>query len=339
MSVSQPSALDLFSGCGGLSSGLSMAGIEVVGAVEQAEAAVRTYKLNFPLTQVWMEDIRHLSPIKVKQSLSLRRGDLFLLAACAPCQGFSRLSTRNGRSTTRDPRNSLVGTIAPFVETLLPENVILENVPAARASRFFSSLRGTLRRLGYKIKEDVVDLVKFGLPQHRRRYVVLASRSGSPSWPTLDGAERTVRDAIAGLPAVGTSGDPIHDFEWSPSEKVKQMVKRIPRDGGSRTDLPPEFQLSCHRNTNGFRDVYGRLSWDRPSVTITGGFVNPSKGRFLHPTEDRPLSPREASLLQGFSPKFAFDPTAGKYAIAEQIGNAVPPSFSALQAKALMRYV
>jgi DNA (cytosine-5)-methyltransferase 1 len=121
--------------------------------------------------------------------------------------------------------------------------------------------------------------------------------------------------------------DPLHDFPETRSERVKALIRLIPRDGGSRMDLGDEHQLDCHRRCDGFSDVYGRMAWNKVSPTITGGCCNPSKGRFLHPTRDRNITLREAALLQTFPPSYFFSLRRGKFATAQMIGNALPPEF------------
>ena len=125
------------------------------------------------------------------------------------------------------------------------------------------------------------------------------------------------------LPAPGASGDEIHDLEEKRSAAIRDRIRLIPKDGGSRSAL--EDQLDCHTKVEGFYDVYGRMHWDRISPTITSGCINPSKGRFLHPEQDRAITLREAALLQGFPPRYRFKLDNGKYRAAELIGNALPP--------------
>jgi DNA (cytosine-5)-methyltransferase 1 len=139
---------------------------------------------------------------------------------------------------------------------------------------------------------------------------------------------QTVRDAIGHLPRAGVSGDRLHDLpEKKRTPRVAQFIKDIPRNGGSRGDLPQSRQLPCHRRRKGFYDVYGRMPWNDVAPTITSGCFNPSKGRFLHPRENRAITMREAALLQSFPSSYLFSPAAGKEAIALMIGNALPPEF------------
>jgi DNA (cytosine-5)-methyltransferase 1 len=130
------------------------------------------------------------------------------------------------------------------------------------------------------------------------------------------------------MPPAGFSDDPLHDMpEYPRSEKIFKLIRDIPRDGGSRRDLPERRQLNCHKKTSGFRDIYGRMAWDEVAPTITTGCFNPSKGRFLHPERNRAITMREAALLQGFPATYRFNVVLGKVAIAKMIGNALPPEF------------
>ena len=151
---------------------------------------------------------------------------------------------------------------------------------------------------------------------------------------------RTVRDTISILPPAGNSSDPLHiSDETRRSDKVKKLISLVPKDGGSRTDLPEEYQLECHKKTTGFRDVYSRMAWDQPSPTITGGCNNPSKGRFLHPEENRVITLREAALLQTFPVDYKFSFKSGKSGVAMMIGNALPPAFIEYHARNLMNHL
>jgi DNA (cytosine-5)-methyltransferase 1 len=324
--VKKPTAIDLFSGCGGLTLGLRQANFRVVGAVEIDPLAVETYQANHPRVALWSKDIRGLPVSEVMRILKLRRGQLDLLAGCPPCQGFSRMRTRNGQRAMRYPHNELIRDFARFVRKLMPKTVMLENVPGLKGHWRFKKLCRMLRRLKYDVNCDVRNAADFGVAQRRQRLIMVASRVGDISLPRPRKVKKTVRDAILGLPRAGTSGDPIHDFPEYRAPHIRAKIARIPADGGSRTDLPPGDQLPCHRRCVGFKDVYGRMAWDDVAPTITGGCFNPSKGRFLHPYENRAITMREAALLQGFPAKYSF-PIAGKQAIAQMIGNALPPPF------------
>lgn len=335
--TARPLAVDLFSGCGGLSEGLRQAGFHVSAAVEVEELAAETYAQNHRATRLWHRDIRELSPRTIVRELGTIKGDVALLAACAPCQGFSRLRTLNRSEPADDDRNDLVLRVLPFVTALMPRALMLENVPGAQNAPQMAYVQQRLRRLGYLFRDAVLDVADYGIPQRRRRYILVGTRHTRPEFPRRLARRATVRDAIAHLPAPGDSGDPAHDVSARQSPRVARLIADIPRDGGSRSALSRRRQLDCHRACDGFSDVYGRMAWDEPAPTITSGFVNPSKGRFLHPEENRAITPREAALLQGFPPDYFFSMRRGKYAAAEMIGNAVPPRFARRQARALLR--
>lgn len=321
----RPTAIDLFSGCGGLTVGLRRAGFAVLAAVDNDPASVHVYKDNHPDVRVFEEDIRHLRMCTLKRKLGLRKGDLDLLAGCPPCQGFSRMTTLNGRWHVDDPRNRLINEFLRFVNDLLPKTVMMENVPGLASNRRFSLFCSKLRKLGYTVNWDVVNAADHGVPQRRRRLMLLASLNGRIDFPPPDAVRRTVREAIAKLPKAGTSGDEIHDLPEQRNRRVGRLISLIPENGGSRTDLEDAEQLQCHRKCDGFNDVYGRMAWDAPSPTITTGCFNPSKGRFLHPKEDRCITLREAALLQSFPVEYKFRATLGKCTLALLIGNALPP--------------
>jgi len=329
-------AVDLFCGAGGLTVGLQAAGFSVIAGVDVHPLATRAYRDNHPDVRVWEEDVRRIDPAQFRTSLALARGELDLLAACPPCQGFSSMRTLNGGRRVRDARRALVHQIIRFVEELGPRAVMVENVPGLADDWRSARLRRELRELGYGVAEDVVNVADFGVPQRRRRYVMVALKDGQPSLARPDGTMMTVRQFIGDLPEAGGSGDPLHDHGESRRADIRALIARIPPDGGSRSDLGPDMQLACHRRTDGFYDVYGRMHWDRHAPTITGGCINPSKGRFLHPQENRAITLREAALLQTFPPTYRLPLNdgrgSGKYAVAELIGNALPPAFVTRQA-------
>ena len=288
-------AIDLFAGCGGVTIGLKGAGFRVLAAVENDPAAVRVYSDNHRNVTLF-GDIRELSATTLKQRLGLAKGDLDLLAGCPPCQGFSRMTTRNGCWRIIDPRNGLIDDFKRLVEGLLPKTIMLENVPGLATERRFAGFYRALQEQGYVVNFEVVDAADHGVPQRRRRLILLASRYGRILFPKRVEKLMTVRDAIGALPKPGNSGDGAHDIPECRSSAVQRLIRLIPKNGGSRTDLGDHEQLRCHREFDGFKDVYGRMRWNDVAPTITSGCFNPSKGRFLHPTQDRCITIREASV-------------------------------------------
>lgn len=325
-------AIDLFSGCGGLSLGLRRAGFEVAVAVEINPNAAATYRANHPNTRLLETDISTLTSARLLREVGVRRGQLDLLAGCPPCQGFSRMTSLNGR-LKNDPRNALIDHFDRLVRGLLPRAVLLENVPAlARSTRFRKFLK-TLNALGYEVTKGSLDAAGFGVPQRRKRLIVMAVRGVEITLPIGTTSRKTVRQVIGKLPAPRRSSDELHRLVLRNTPRIKQRISKIPTDGGSRSDLGEASQLKCHRNRDGFKDVYGRMHWDRVAPTITSGCFNPSKGRFLHPAQNRAISMREAALLQTFPRSYRFPKSLGVTVVARLLGDALPPRFAERQAR------
>jgi len=335
----KPRALDLFCGCGGLTLGLKRAGFQVVGAVDNDHLSVETYKANHPEVVVWERDIQNLKTLAVKRRLHIRKRELDLLAGCPPCQGFSTLRTLNGSKVIKDPRNDLIDEFYRFVKDFIPKAVMLENVPGLGEDKRFKNFCKNLEKMGYKGRFDVLDAADYGVPQRRRRLIYLAGRDGRIDFAPKSKKRKKVLDVIGGLPPAGKSGDSLHDLPENRSERIIELIRKIPKNGGSRTNLPLEDQLECHKKCNGFKDVYGRMAWNDVAPTLTSGCFNPSKGRFLHPEEDRAITMREAALLQGFPKRYKFPIVTNKSAIALLIGNALPPEFIKAHAKSIRRYL
>ncbi len=327
-SCNKLTAIDLFSGCGGLTLGLKRAGFRVVAAIEIDAAAARTYLRNHPEVILRESDIRRISARALMRELQFRPGELALLAGCPPCQGFSVLRTRNGARKIRDRRNYLVYDMLRFARAFLPKAIMMENVPGLLGRKQFKELCTGLRRLGYRLTFGIKDAADYGVPQRRRRLMLLGGRGFHIQFARKGRRKRSVRDAIGRMPVPGKSRDALHNIsEKGRSPRIEKLIRDIPKDGGSRTDLPKSRQLVCHKKRDGFRDIYGRMAWDTVAPTITSGCFNPSKGRFLHPEQDRAITMREAALLQSFPRGYKFDLSVGKEALASMIGNALPPEF------------
>jgi DNA (cytosine-5)-methyltransferase 1 len=331
----QHTAVDLFSGCGGLTTGLKQARFCVLGAVDNNPASIATYIANHPEVRVWRRDITRLSAVTVRRQLGLRPGRLDLLAGCPPCQAFSALRTLNGGLAVRHKDKDLLFQFLRFVKALKPKTLMVENVPGLAADKRTVRFCAKLARLGYESEFRVLDAAHYGVPQRRRRMILLATRRSSVEFAAECNTRLTVRDAINGLPEPGHSGDRIHDLSETRTERMRDRIRNTPPDGGSRTAWPKRLHLRCHDECTGFKDVYGRMSWDDVAPTITTGCFNPSKGRFLHPVQDRAITLREAALLQGFPRRYKFQKTAGKCAVAMMIGNALPPPFIAAHARSI----
>jgi len=335
----KPIAIDLFCGCGGLTEGLKQAGFNVIGALDVDALCVETYRANHTDTIVWELDIRELPVSQMRARLGLEEGELDLLAGCPPCQGFSSIRTLNGGRPIEDQRNDLVLEVLRFAEELRPKTVMLENVPHLASDERIRTVRTYLAELGYRSQCRIVDAADYGVPQRRKRMILIASVLGFPEFASPPREQRTVRDAIGFLPPPGQSGDPLHDLPERRSKRIMRLIRAVPRDGGSRRDAGPDYQLDCHKRCDGFKDVYGRMAWGEVAPTITGGCVNPSKGRFLHPARDGAITLREAALLQTFPSGYKISLRRGKHAAAALIGNALPPALVRYQAGELARHL
>ena len=329
------SAIDLFCGCGGLSLGLRRAGFRVLAAIDNDPLSTSTYELNHKRPHLVKADIRSVDAGELKEKLGLKSGNLDLMAGCPPCQGFSILRTLNGGRTIEDPLNELVYDFLRFVKEFMPRTVMMENVPALLKDDRLQKVIQDLEEIGYTCAAGLFNAESFGVPQRRLRMIMFASRDDCPPFARPVRRRRTVSEAIRRLPPPEYSVDPVHNYSVRRTKRVLSLIRRIPKDGGSRTDLPDMDQLECHQRSNGFKDVYGRMAWSKPAPTITGGCINPSKGRYIHPTEDRAITLREAALLQGFPMAYVFDLSNGRSPIAQMIGNAFPPKFAEHHARAI----
>ncbi|WP_177747515.1 DNA (cytosine-5-)-methyltransferase [Candidatus Avelusimicrobium fimicolum] len=323
-------SIDLFSGCGGLTEGMREAGFNTCVAVELAHDAVAAFKLNHPRTKIIEGDIRKIPSEEIRRCLKGKT--LHLLAGCPPCQGFSSIRRLNRLQNVNDPRNDLILEYLRMVEDLRPLTIMMENVPALAHYEKFQEVVNRLETMGYNPKVKIVNVCSYGVPQNRKRLVMVGSRLGNLEIAKPLDIKVTVRDAIGSLEPTSKTKDFVHKIYPRHTKSVLNRIKLTPKNGGSRKDLPKEYALSCHKKKNvGFNDVYGRLRWDDYSTTITGGCLNPSKGRFLHPVKNRCITAREAALLQSFPPKYKFPKNISRSSLALLIGNALPPKFSYYQ--------
>lgn len=331
-------SIDLFSGVGGLTEGLKEAEFETKLAFEIDPLVSKSYSLNHPNTKVITGDIRKVNIDSIKREIGSEC--IHLLAGCPPCQGFSSIRRLNKALPVYDDRNSLINEYVRFVKELMPYTIMMENVPGLTLSHLFKNAVRKLCKLGYRIDYKIVNIREYGVPQNRKRLVLVGSRIGDikVALPTYERV--TVRDIIETLPLPEVTDDKLHKVYPRHTERISKLIKAIPHDGGSRKDLGERHQLNCHKKDNvGFNDVYGRLRWDDYSTTITGGCLNPSKGRFLHPEQDRCISAREASMLQSFPPDYKFPSDAPISKVALMIGNALPPKFCKIQALNIRNHI
>ena len=323
-------AIDLFSGCGGLSEGMVQAGFNSKVAIELDKYAVLAYRMNHPKGTVIEQDIRNVSTGEIIKELN---GEpLHLLAGCPPCQGFSSVRRLNRRQNVRDERNDLILEYLRLVKELRPLTIMMENVPGLINYDLFKDVVKELDKLGYHPKVEIVNIKDYGVPQNRKRLIMVGSLLGEIDIAEGTREKVTVKDAIGKLEPIQETKDPLHKITANHTPEVMERIRLTPKDGGSWKDLPEQYTLECHKKENvGFNDIYGRLRWNDYSATITGGCLNPSKGRFLHPEEDRVITAREAALLQSFPRRYKFPVNIPKASLALLIGNALPPRFSYIQ--------
>ncbi|MBZ5639094.1 MAG: DNA cytosine methyltransferase [Acidobacteriia bacterium] len=327
-------AIDLCSGPGGVTTGYKAAGIRVLAALDIDNDARATYTANHPEVKLLADDLLKLDPSTLLQETGLEPGELDILTACVPCQTFSSLARE---MFARDPRNKLVLRIARVVAVVQPRAVVIENVPALRQNRRFKLLVCRLREYGYGIWHDIVDAADFGVPQRRRRLVLIAIHGASddnvpqlvPRNPRLRGfrRRRTVRDALR-LARRGRCEDSLARPRTDYPVLVARRIRSIPVNGGSRSSLDDDLELECHSRIKqgGAASSYGRMKYDDVAPTLTTRCVTPACGRFLHPRANRAITLREAACLQTFPLGYVFK--GGTMAVQSQIGNAVPPRLS-----------
>lgn len=240
-----------------------------------------------------------------------------------------------------DDRNTLIMEYVRLVRALKPYTIMMENVPGLVQYDLFKEAKRILEEeMKYHIDFTVVNVKDYGVPQSRRRLVLVGSRLGEikVAKPTYE--KKTVRQIIGNMLTPEKSIDPIHKIFPVHTPEVQERIEMTPQNGGSRKDLPKKYLLKCHQGENiGFNDVYGRLRWDDYSSTITGGCLNPSKGRFLHPEQNRCISAREAALLQSFPADYKFPTDIPKRNLALLIGNALPPVFSYIQSENIKQHI
>lgn len=338
---SQLTAVDLFCGIGGLTHGLELGGLDVAAGVDIDPACEYAYEANNRARFV-LRSVADLTAREVGAMLGNTR--VRVLAGCAPCQPFSTYS-QSARRVRADNRWSLVHEFGRLVRTVKPELVTMENVPALATTEVFRSLLRELR--GYHVWYDVVDCARIGIPQTRRRLVLLASRLGPLALKSsATQSTSTVREAIGHLPALAAGESDAADFLHRASRLSFKNLERIRASspGGTWRDWPRTLRARCHKKDSGstYPAVYGRMEWDAPAPTITTQCFGYGNGRFGHPMQDRAISLREAAILQTFPVSYRFTRPGEEPSFASVgrlIGNAVPVRLGQLVGETLVQHV
>lgn len=331
-------AVDFFCGAGGVSCGFNSIGIKVLGGIDIDPKFKKTYEENNRAIFV-NEDVSNFAPEKLRKLLPIEKKDNNLIfVGCSPCQYYSNLKSDKTKS---EQGRLLLDDFKDFVLHYLPGFVFIENVPGLETKtgsplhRFIEALS----KQGYVFDQNVLNAKHFGVPQNRRRFVLIASRiTKSISLPKQIRKKEqlvTVKDAIGNyekFPQINAGNEDKTDFLHTASRLSElnfERVKKTPKNGGSRIAWAnnEKLQLECYKNHDGHHDVYGRMAWDKPAPTITTRFMYTSTGRYSHPEQDRGISLREGASLQSFPINYKFYST-NKGTIATMIGNAVPPKLA-----------
>ena len=337
-------AVDLFSGCGGLSIGLAEAAralnrpFEPVLAVDLDPIATQTYAANFPSAATLCDDVAAVLPGEVgtrltpaERLLSKQHPDVDVLVGGPPCQGHSDF---NNRTRHRDHKNALYSTMVRAAEVLEPQHILIENVPGALNDRASVVQRtaDALDELGYRVAIGVIDLSELGVPQRRRRLVLMASLTHS-----VTPAEVTERHARHPRDVAWA----FQDLEKLPESQRTSLVDAVAQSAPTTrqridylfdndlSDLPDNQRPACHADGgHSYKAIYGRLAWGKPSQTITTGFYSMCMGRYVHPSRRRTITAHEAARLQYIPDWFSFAHVRQRTALAHMIGNAVPSRLS-----------
>jgi len=326
------SAVDVFCGVGGLTHGLLKAGIPVRAGIDIDEGCRYPYEKNNGVPFI-RKDITVLTAGRVLGSYD--DPGKKILVGCAPCQPFSN-HTQKIRNRGKDKKWDLLYSYARIIQSTSPEIISMENVPPLIRYDPFKDLIRVLEKMKYFINYSVVNCEKYGVPQYRKRLVLLASKYGEIALPPATHDETsymTVRDAISDLEVPGSGEtsktDPLHKTRKLSELNLKRLT--VSKPGGTWESWSDDLKCPCHKKNSGstYKSVYGRMEWDKPAPTITTQLYNYGSGRFGHPEQDRALSLREGAILQSFPRDYIFEDPSGDSPLPFQrigtyIGNAVP---------------
>lgn len=325
-------SFDFFCGAGGLTRGLRSAGIRVIAGFDIDEECRLTFEKNNPGVRFINKDIQNVKTAHLKRLARVKSFKNMLFAGCAPCSPFSQ----KRKTETQSGDLTLLMHFGQIISKAKPGYVLVENVPGMASVPGYSTFRRFIRLLeesGYKhrIEYKVLDAKRFGVPQTRRRLVLVATRKGNPTFPeaqygTTHRPFKTVRQAISRFPVLraGSRHKKVKNHSASALTSINlERLRATPLNGGDWRDWPPNLRLQCHlASDEAYSDSYGRMLWDAPAPTLTGRCHSISNGRYGHPTQCRAISLREAAALQTFPDSYEF---FGRHThIALQIGNAVP---------------
>jgi DNA (cytosine-5)-methyltransferase 1 len=337
-------AIDFFCSAGGVSCGFRQAGIDVLGGIDIDEKCKKTYEKNIK-AKFLHADVSLLKKGKLVKYFNIRRNqDDLIFVGCSPCQYYSNIKTDKTKSSKT---RLLLADFQEFVDYYRPGYVFIENVPGLdkKEGSPLADFKDFLTDQGYYFSDGILNAKHYGVPQNRRRYILVASRIDKhivlpkPDKQNIKTVKHAIGDNKIFRPIQAGTIDKT-DFIHSASALSSTNLKRIkltPKNGGDRTSWAEikALQLDCYQDHNGHTDVYGRMSWEKPSPTITTRFDSLSNGRYGHPDQDRAISLREGATLQSFPLSYKFY-SKNKNTTARMIGNAVPPKLACIIAKNIL---
>lgn len=342
-------AVDFFCSGGGMSWGMQQAGIQILAGVDFDSTCKETYESNIKNAKFIHKDVFEYQPKELQKELNLKKNDDDLvLIGCSPCQFWSIINTKKQKA---EKSKDLLKEFSRFVEYLMPGYVVVENVPGVFRKKEESGLQDFINWLKqddkYKVHCKVHEVSNYGVPQHRKRFTLIANRitDRELSPVRVHGDKLKVKDVIGehnGFSKIFPGHIDSSDFLHTTAKLSALNLTRLsltPKNGGTRMAYVFDKKIAprCHYgNTKGFKDIYGRMWWNRPAPTITTKFYSFSNGRFAHPEEDRAISLREGAVLQSFPKDYIFKASSIVNA-ARMIGNAVPPKYAEAIGKSIIQ--
>lgn len=343
--ASKLKAVDFFCSGGGMTCGLKQAGINVIAGIDNDPECQETYEKNNPGAKFLLEDVFDLKERTLQRRLNLKRNDDdLILIGCSPCQFWSIIRTNKTKS---EKSKNLLIEFKRFVDFFNPGYVLVENVPGILARKKESGLEAfieSLKKNGYAVHYEVVNMNDYGVPQNRRRFSLIATRlQDTPIKPIPSKRRLLLKDVLGkenGFPRIVAGTRDKTKFQHtaaSLSDKNIQRLKKTKKDGGSWLDWSkdPALKRKSYKGSE-FKDNYGRMSWNKPAPTMTTKFISISNGRFAHPEENRGISVREGATIQTFPKTYEFK-AKSLGMISRIIGNAVPPKFAESLGKSLVK--
>ncbi|MBQ9868642.1 MAG: DNA (cytosine-5-)-methyltransferase [Ruminococcus sp.] len=341
-----PQVIDLFCGVGGLTRGLLDAGLNVIAGFDLDQTCQYTYEHNNGVPY-HLKDINNVAGDELL-NLYDPNENVRILVGCAPCQPFSQMRSKYGEANAQDEKYNLLLEYGRLIRETQPDIISMENVPQIENTTVFNRFLDILNQIGYHLDYKVIYCPDYGIPQTRRRFVLVGSLLGDIRIiePTNDRHEIHLRDFIGDLPQIAAGevdpNDPLHRSASLSEKNIERIQNSVP--GGTWRDWPVDLRCECHKKDSGktYSSVYGRLTWEQIGPTVTTQFYNYGTGRYGHPEQNRALSLREGAILQTFPADYDFIDPNRKFVfsdIARHIGNAVPVRLGEIIGETIIRHL